>query len=62
MKFGSIDIPRYRIDSLCRATVVAFLEDMNERPDVRDRVLARAEQIRAERERKEIDHDTALRT
>ena len=51
MKFGSIDIPKYRIDALCRATIWALLEDMDERPEVRDRVLARAEQIRAERER-----------
>lgn len=53
MKVGTLDLPRYRIDALCAVTVEYFLYEMKNKPEVRDKVLAMAEEIRAEREERE---------
>lgn len=53
MKCGNIEIPEWRVDALAAGLVPAFLEDMRSNPEVRDRVLAKAEEIRAEREARE---------
>ncbi|MCQ2563902.1 MAG: hypothetical protein MJ128_05390 [Mogibacterium sp.] len=53
VKYGNIEIPDWRITALGYAIIPIFLNDMKNNPEVRDRVMARAEQIRAEREARE---------
>lgn len=53
VKYGNIEIPDWRITALSYAIIPIFLNDMKNNPEVRDRVMARAEQIRAEREARE---------
>ena len=53
VKYGDIEIPDWRITALGYAVIPIFLNDMKNNPEVRDRVLAKAEQIRAEREARE---------
>ena len=53
VRHGNIVIPDWRITALAYATIPIFLNDMKNNPEVRDRVLARAEEIRAEREARE---------
>ena len=49
MYFGEIEIPEYRIDAMCRSLGYMFLQDMKD-PEIRARVMAKAEELRRERE------------
>lgn len=50
MYFGEIEIPEYRINTMCRNLGYMFLQDMKD-PEIRARVMAKAEEIRIEREK-----------
>lgn len=52
MILGTLDIPDYRINALCAVTARIYLDEMKNNPEVRERVMEIAEEIRAERELK----------
>lgn len=49
MKFGEIEIPEWRINCMCRNLGYMFLEDMKD-PEKKARIMAKAEELRRERE------------
>ena len=51
MKFGEIEIPDWRIDVMCRNLGYMFLKDWED-PEKRAMILAGAEKIRAEMDRR----------
>lgn len=51
MYFGEIEIPDWRIDALCISLGAMFLRDMKD-PEIRARVMAKAEELRREEKEK----------
>ena len=51
MYFGEIEIPEWRIDAMCISLGAMFLRDMKD-PEIRARVMAKAEELRREEKKK----------
>ena len=49
MKCGEFEIPDWRIEAMCLNLALLFLQEMKD-PEIRARVAAKAEELRAEKE------------